>query len=46
LSQLTILTGSVRQAIALGVTPFAVLDVLKAFIAALVARPRIRSAQG
>jgi biotin transport system substrate-specific component len=46
LSQLTILTGSVRQAIALGVTPFAVLDILKAFIAALVARPRIRSAQG
>ncbi|MEX2153332.1 MAG: biotin transporter BioY [Gemmatimonadaceae bacterium] len=46
LSQLTILTGSVRQAIALGVTPFAVLDVLKAFIAALVARPRVRRAQG
>jgi len=45
LSQLTILTGSVRQAIALGITPFAALDVVKALVAALVARPRVRSAQ-
>ncbi|MGH7679621.1 MAG: biotin transporter BioY, partial [Gemmatimonadaceae bacterium] len=42
-SQLAILTGSVGQGIALGVTPFAVLDVVKAFLAALIARPRIRS---
>lgn len=46
LSQLTILTGNVREAIALGITPFAVLDVVKAFVAALVARSRARSAQG
>ena len=45
LSQLTILTGSVRQAIALGITPFAVLDIAKALVAALIARPRNRSAQ-
>jgi len=45
LSQLTILTGSVRQAIALGITPFAALDVVKALVAALIARPRVRSAQ-
>jgi biotin transport system substrate-specific component len=45
LSQLTILTGSVRAAIALGITPFAVLDVVKALVAALVARPLIRKAR-
>jgi biotin transport system substrate-specific component len=45
LSQLTILTGSFRQAIALGMTPFAVLDLLKAFVAALIARPRVSSTQ-
>jgi biotin transport system substrate-specific component len=43
LSQLTILTGSVRQAVALGVTPFAAFDILKALVAAVVARPRVRS---
>lgn len=46
LSQLTILTGSMGQAVALGITPFALLDVLKAFVAALIARPRVRSARG
>jgi biotin transport system substrate-specific component len=46
LSQLTILTGSVGRAIALGMTPFAILDLVKAFVAALIARPRERSAQG
>jgi biotin transport system substrate-specific component len=45
LSQLTILTGSVREAIALGITPFAVLDVVKALVAAFVARPLIRTAR-
>ena len=44
LAQLTILTGDVARAIALGITPFAVFDLLKAFVAALIARPRIRSA--
>jgi biotin transport system substrate-specific component len=42
LSQLTILTGSVTRAVALGVTPFAVFDLVKALVAALIARPRIR----
>lgn len=46
LSQLTILTGSIGSAIALGMTPFAVLDLVKAFVAALLARPLARSATG
>ncbi len=44
LTQLTIMTGSVTRAMALGITPFAVFDVVKAFVAALIARPRARSA--
>ena len=44
LTQLTIMTGSVTRAMALGITPFAVFDVVKAFAAALIARPRARSA--
>jgi biotin transport system substrate-specific component len=44
-AQLTIITGSVGRAIALGITPFAVLDVGKAFVAALVARPRASTAR-
>jgi biotin transport system substrate-specific component len=43
LSQLTILTGSFRQAVALGMTPFALFDLLKAFVAALIASPRSRT---
>jgi biotin transport system substrate-specific component len=43
LAQLTILTGSAAQAAALGITPFALLDAVKAFLAALVAQPRSRS---
>jgi biotin transport system substrate-specific component len=46
LTQLTILTGSVTRAVALGMTPFAILDLAKALVAALIARPRVRSAQG
>lgn len=46
LSQLTILTGSIGSAIALGMTPFAVLDLVKAFVAALLARPLARCATG
>jgi biotin transport system substrate-specific component len=45
IAQLTILTGSVRQALAFGLTPFAAFDVLKALVAAAVARPWIRSAR-
>ena len=40
LAQLTVLTGSASQAVAVGVTPFALFDVVKAFLAALIARPR------
>ncbi len=42
LTQLTLYLGGVSQAIAAGVTPFALLDIAKAFIAALIARPRVR----
>ena len=45
LSWLTYLNGSVSRAVALGLTPFALLDVVKAFIAASIARPRVRSAR-
>ena len=45
IAQLTLLTGSVGRAIALGVTPFAILDVVKAFVAAMVAQPRAPSAR-
>jgi biotin transport system substrate-specific component len=40
--QLTILTGSFGRAVALGVTPFAVLDLVKAFFAAALTRPHAR----
>lgn len=40
LTQLAVLTGSAAQAVAAGVTPFALFDALKAFLAALIARPR------
>jgi biotin transport system substrate-specific component len=38
IAQLTVLTGSVSRAIALGVTPFALLDLGKAVFAALITR--------
>ena len=40
LTQLTLLTGSLTVAVAQGITPFAALDAVKAFVAALIARPR------
>ena len=43
ISQLAILTGNLGQALALGITPFAAFDILKALVAALVARPRARA---
>ena len=45
IAQLTVLTGSVTIAVAQGITPFAAFDLLKALIAAVIARPR-SSAQG
>lgn len=46
IAQLTILTGSFTRAVAIGITPFAAFDVLKALVAAAIARPRSRSALG
>ena len=46
ITQLTILTGSLGLAIAQGITPFAAFDVLKALVAALIARPRARHPRG
>ena len=43
IAQLAILSGGLGKAIAFGITPFAALDLLKAFIAALIARPRVHS---
>ena len=40
LAQLSALTGSASHAVAVGMTPFALFDVAKAFLAALIARPR------
>ncbi|MGH7617277.1 MAG: biotin transporter BioY [Gemmatimonadaceae bacterium] len=40
LAQLTVLTGSVRQAVAMGITPFAALDLVKAWIAAAITGSR------
>lgn len=45
IAQLAILSGGLGRAIVVGVSPFAVLDIFKAFIAALIARPRVRSAR-
>lgn len=42
ITQLMLITGSVGQALALGITPFAAFDILKALVAAVVARPRNR----
>jgi len=40
IAQLAVLNGSVVRAIALGVTPFAALDIVKALLAAAIGRPR------
>lgn len=40
ITQLTLLTGSLAVAVAQGMSPFAALDLVKAFVAALIARPR------
>lgn len=42
IAQLAALTGSLSVAIAQGLSPFAVLDLAKALIAALIARPGVR----
>jgi biotin transport system substrate-specific component len=41
LAQLTLLNGSVTRAIQLGITPFAALDLVKAFFAAVISGSRI-----
>jgi biotin transport system substrate-specific component len=40
IAQLTILTGSFRRAVQLGITPFAAFDILKAWIAAAISGTR------
>ena len=40
-AELTILNGSLTRALAIGLTPFAVLDVVKAFLAAVIAGRRV-----
>lgn len=42
IAQLSILSGSVSKAVQLGVTPFAALDLVKAWIAAAITAPRAR----
>jgi len=46
IAQLTILDGSVVGAVALGLTPFAALDLVKAFVAAAISEPRITRRPG
>jgi biotin transport system substrate-specific component len=46
IAQLTILDGSVVRAIELGVTPFAALDLVKAFVAAAISGPRVTRQHG
>ena len=41
LAQLTLLTGSVTRAVQFGITPFAALDLVKAFFAAVISGSRI-----
>jgi biotin transport system substrate-specific component len=40
IAQLSLLSGGVARAVQLGVTPFAALDIVKAFVAAVIATPR------
>jgi biotin transport system substrate-specific component len=43
LTQLSLYLGGVGPAVAAGITPFALLDIVKALIAALIARPSVRT---
>lgn len=45
LAQLTILSGSVERAFALGLTPFALLDIVKAFAAAVIGGRKLPGAR-
>ena len=40
IAQLSLLSGDFARAVQLGVTPFAALDIVKAFVAAVIASPR------
>ena len=40
IAQLSLLSGDFSRAVQLGVTPFAALDIVKAFVAAAIASPR------
>jgi biotin transporter BioY len=41
LAQLTVVSGSIGRAVALGITPFAALDLVKAWVAAAITGSRI-----
>ena len=41
IAQLALLSGSLGRAVQLGVTPFAALDIVKAFLAAVITAPRV-----
>src|SRR5579862_3920208 len=41
IAQLALMSGSLRTAVQLGITPFAAFDVVKALAAALIAHPRV-----
>jgi biotin transport system substrate-specific component len=43
IAQLSLLSGSVAHAVQIGIAPFAVLDVVKAFVAAAISGPRRRT---
>ena len=40
IAQLSLLSGGITHALQIGVTPFAALDIVKAFVAAVIAAPR------
>ena len=44
IAQLTLLTGSIGRAVQAGIAPFALLDLVKAFVAASISGPRRRTA--
>jgi biotin transport system substrate-specific component len=46
IAQLSVLNAGIGRAITLGVTPFAALDIVKAFIAAAISRPRVMRHDG
>jgi len=44
IAQLSLLSGGVVRAVQMGIAPFALLDIVKAFVAAAISGPRRRAA--